>query len=167
MAKTAEQPAAPTKRGKKKWLMIGGVVALLAAAGGGALPFFLPDFPLKKAETSEHADHKEAKPTLIPFGDPVVVNLNTERLSRFLRLRIILVTDGADEKAVQEVMEKNKPFLKTWLIAYLSDQSLKDVTGAAGVNRLRREIRDQFNTMLFPDGSEKINDILFEEFYVQ
>ncbi len=166
MAKSAEQPAAPAKRGKK-WLLVG-VVGLVAAAAGAAVPFVLPESALlKKAESSEHANAKEAKPTLIPFGDPVVVNLNTERLSRFLRLRIILVADGADEKLVQEAVEKNKPFLKTWLIAYLSDQSLKDVTGAAGVNRLRREIRDQFNTMLFPDGSEKISDILFEEFYVQ
>lgn len=167
MAKSAEQPAAPAKGGKK-WLLIG-VVGLVAAAAGAAVPFVLPEsaLTLKKAESSDHASPKEAKPILIPFGEPVVVNLNTERLSRFLRLRIILVADGADEKLVQEAVEKNKPFLKTWLIAYLSDQSLKDVTGAAGVNRLRREIRDQFNTMLFPDGSEKISDILFEEFYVQ
>ena len=34
-------------------------------------------------------------------------------------------------------------------------------------NRIRREIRDHFNAMLFPNEAEKLNDILFEEFNVQ
>ncbi len=166
MAKAAVQAPAPTKGGKK-WVLVGVVVAVLAMGGGAAVPFFLPDSVLPKQSAPEKTSPKEPKPILIPFGDPVVVNLNTDRLSRFLRTKIILVVEDTNEKAVHEVVEKKKPYLKTWLIAYLSDQSLKDVTGAAGVNRLRREIRDQFNTMLFPDGSEKINDVLFEEFYVQ
>ena len=37
----------------------------------------------------------------------------------------------------------------------------------AGINRARREIQDQFNTLLFPDGSEKIRDVLVEEFNFQ
>jgi flagellar basal body-associated protein FliL len=49
----------------------------------------------------------------------------------------------------------------------LSDQSLQEVSGKAGVNRVRREIREQFNAMLWPDGSEYIQDILFDEFVVQ
>ena len=53
------------------------------------------------------------------------------------------------------------------LIGYLSDQSMQEVSRAVGVNRIRREIRDQFNAMLFPDGAEKIHDILFDEFVVQ
>jgi flagellar basal body-associated protein FliL len=165
MVKSAEK-APPSTAGGKKWLLVG-VVALVAVAAGAALPFFLPDNALKKADSHETPTSKEPKPTLVPFGDPVVVNLNTERLSRFLRAKLILVVEDTNEKTVRDVVEKNKPFLKNWLIAYLSDQSLKDVTGAAGMNRLSREIRDQFNTMLFPDGSEKIDKVLFEEFYVQ
>lgn len=165
MAKSAEKvPAAAA--GGKKWLLVV-VVALVAVAGGAALPFFLPDHALPKTATHNKVNPKEPKPILVPFGDPVVVNLNTERLSRFLRAKLILVVEDTNEKEVRDVVEKNKPFLKNSLIVYLSDQSLKDVTGAAGMNRLSREIRDQFNTMLFPDGSEKIDKVLFEEFYVQ
>lgn len=148
--------------------MVIGVVAVVAIAAGAVLPLvFMPETTAKKAAPQEKGNPKESRPALVPFGDSVVVNLNTDRLQRFLRSKIILVVDEVNEKTVRELVEKNKPFLKTWLIAYLSDQSLKDVTGAAGVNRLRREIRDQFNTMLFPDGSEKVNDVLFDEFYVQ
>ena len=35
------------------------------------------------------------------------------------------------------------------------------------MNRIRREIRDQFNAMLYPNGEEKIIEILFDEFVVQ
>lgn len=164
MVKPAVNASAPP--GGKQWILLG-AMALVAIAAGSALPFFLPDVSPKKAVHEEKTSSKEPRPSLIPFGDPVVVNLNSDRVLRFLRVKIILVADEANEKAVHDLVEKHKPFLKTSLITYLSDQSLKDVTGAAGLNRLRREIRDQFNTMLFPDGSEKLNDVLFEEFYVQ
>ncbi|HLJ97717.1 MAG TPA: flagellar basal body-associated FliL family protein [Gemmataceae bacterium] len=164
MAKSAETASAST--GGKQWILIS-VLAVVAIAAGAVVPFFLPETAPTKPAPQEKSNSKELKPSLVPFGDPMVVNLNTNQLSKYLRTKIILVVDEANEKTVRDLLEKNKPFLKTWLIAYLSDQSLRDVTGAAAINRLRREIRDQFNTMLFPDGSEKINDVLFEEFYVQ
>ena len=35
------------------------------------------------------------------------------------------------------------------------------------VNRIRREIRDQFNTILFPDGYDRIEQVLFQQYNVQ
>jgi flagellar basal body-associated protein FliL len=52
------------------------------------------------------------------------------------------------------------------LIGYLSDKELDEVRGAIGVNKARREIQEQFNRLLFPDGSELIQDVLFEDFTV-
>ena len=49
----------------------------------------------------------------------------------------------------------------------IRDRSLEEVKGAAGANRLRREIQDQFNTQLFADGADTIQDVLFEEFVIQ
>ena len=37
----------------------------------------------------------------------------------------------------------------------------------SGVNRVRREVRDRFNEMLYPDGEERILDVLFDEYVVQ
>ena len=102
----------------------------------------------------------------MPFGE-VVVNVNEERQTRYLRVKLILVSDAAQEKPVTELIQKKKAILRNWLISYLSDKSLKEVSGATGVNRLRREIQDQFNNQMFPDGSEKIRDVLFEEFVIQ
>ena len=79
----------------------------------------------------------------------------------------MLAIEEVEAKEITELLEKQKAFLKSWVIGYLSDQSPREVTRNIGVNRIRREIRDQFNAMLFPDGEEKILDILFDEFVVQ
>ncbi len=162
MAEAAEKTA-PAKSGSKGWLMILALVGLVAAGGGAVVPWVL----LRDHHVETPAHEKEAKKAaLIPFGD-AVVNLGEERLTRYLRIKLILVVDHANEKAVNAVLAEQKAFLKNWLISYLSDQSIQEVSRAAGVNRIRREVRDQFNAMLFADGSEKINDVLFDEFVVQ
>src|SRR5205807_3585286 len=101
-----------------------------------------------------------------PFGD-VVVNLGEDRLNRYLRVKIMVAVEEVDTKEITELVTTQKAFLKSWLIGYLSDQSTQEITRKVGVNRIRREIRNQFNAMLFPDGEEKIIDILFDEFVLQ
>ena len=75
--------------------------------------------------------------------------------------------DEKDQLAVTELIEKKKPILKSWLISHLSDKSLDDVRGAAGQNRVRREIHEHFNSVLFPDGFDLITEVVFTEFSVQ
>jgi flagellar FliL protein len=166
MANPTEK-AAPPKGGKMNLLILG-VVGLLAAGAGIVAPqFLIHSAPVKEA-ASEHESKagKGHRPAFLSFGD-VVVNLAEGRLTRFLRVKLILVVDEPQENAVKDLIEKQKAILKNWLITYLCDKSLDEVTGAAGVNRLRRDIQDNFNNLLFEDGVEKIRDILFEEFNVQ
>lgn len=165
MAKADE--TAPAKKGGLRNWMILGVIALLATLGGAALPYGLAvagvNLPGLGAAKEAKADNK---PAFVPVGD-VVVNLSEERLTRYLRVKLILAVDQSQEKTVKDLFDQNKAILKNWLISHLSDKTLAEVSGASGVNRLRREIQDQFNAILFPDGSEKIHDVLFEEFVVQ
>ena len=102
------------------------------------------------------------------FGD-VVVNLNDQRMNRYLRLGISMMVEGTpkDEKEFETTMEKKKSLLTSWLLSYLADMSMEDVRGAAGQNRLRREIQNAFNETLFPDGNDRIHELLFEEFSIQ
>lgn len=164
MAGEVDKAAPPTKSRKGLFLFL--LVGVIAIGGGAAVPWFvLKENPSPKKEVVD----KDRKSDLVPFGD-VVVNLGGDtdgRLTRYLRVKIVLVIEDISEKAMNEVLSKQKAFLKNWLISYLSDQSIQDVGRAAGVNRVRREIRDQFNAMLFPDGAERIQDILFDEFVVQ
>lgn len=105
-------------------------------------------------------------PCFVPFGH-IVVNLNDPTLTRYLSLEVTMQADGLDEEEVKQAIETRKPILQTWLTSHLADKSIEDVRGKVGVNRLRREIQDNFNSLLFTDGRERIQDILFEEFHVQ
>lgn len=161
MAKATPPAPAPPARGSGRLYLLLGVCGVVAVAAGFAVPRLLSG---KGGEGEKQGP--SGKRAYVPFGD-VVVNLNEERLTRYLRVKLLLVVDAAFEKSVNDAVSKSKPLLKNWLIGYLSDKSLQDVSGAAGVNRLRREIWREFNAELFPDGSEKILDIFFEEFVVQ
>lgn len=105
-------------------------------------------------------------PCFIPFGR-TVVNLNDPTLTRYLSLEVTLQADGPDEEDVKAAMERRKPILQTWLTSHLADKTLEEIRGKVGVNRLRREIQDNFNALLFTDGRERVQDILFEEFHIQ
>ncbi len=106
------------------------------------------------------------KHVAIAFDD-VVVNIGEEKLNRFLRVKLMIAVEESDLHEVTEVITKQKAFLKSWLICHLADQSPHDVTRRASVNRIRREICDHFNVMLYPDSEGKIVDILFDMFVVQ
>ena len=68
---------------------------------------------------------------------------------------------------MKKQIEAKKIILRNWLLSKISDLDLDDIRGGAGQNRLRREIREQFNAVLCPDGYDEIHDVLFEEFNVQ
>jgi len=105
-------------------------------------------------------------PSFIPFGR-MVTNLNEQTLTKYLSLEITLQTDAEHEEEVTAAIEARKPILSTWLTSHLADKTLEDIRGKVGVNRLRREIQDNFNSLLFTDGRERVLDVLFEEFHVQ
>ncbi len=114
----------------------------------------------------EEKPKEETKVAFVPFGD-VVVNLNEPRLNRYVRVNISLEVAESDLAEVTAAVEQNKPLLRNWLIAYLSDKQLDEIRGAVGLNRLRREIRDAFNRLLFDGDEEKIRGVLLEEFNIQ
>jgi flagellar protein FliL len=164
MAATEEKPAPPKSRMRGVLILV--VIGLVAAGAGFATPLLLKNVFEKKNNPEEEKLQQGPKLAFIPF-DSAVVNVNEANLARFLRVKLIVVVDEAQEIQITDLILKNKAILKNWLIGHLSDKNMLDVAGAAGIHRTRREILDQFNTLLFPDGSEKIRDILFEEFNVQ
>src|SRR5262249_18019163 len=108
----------------------------------------------------------DVKLALIPF-DTVTVNIMDGRYQRYLRVKIVLVAEKKNEAAVQAQLGKDKAFLQTGVIGYLQDKSMEQLHGSAGMNRVRREVRDEFNHRLFGDGPEKIREILLPEYNFQ
>lgn len=99
--------------------------------------------------------------------DEVVVNLNDSRYSRYLSCKFSLQISEPQLDAIQKLIDERSVMLKNWLIAHMRDKKLDEVRGMAGQNTLRREIHDRFNEILFSDGIERIQDVLFEDFKVQ
>jgi len=152
------------------------LVGVIGVALGVAVPLLIPaseapaDEPdeMPQPNTNLDAEFDESKAKYLPFngGDPVVVNLNDERMSRFLSVGFSLKV-SEDSLLTEADLDQKGPPLMSWLIANLSANTLEDVRGQAGQNRIRREIRDQFNSILFPDGKDRIFDVLFNNFAVQ
>lgn len=163
----------------QSWLtttVLAGAISLLAGGAGFVMPHVIGSDAVNGLSWESLTAPRSAKPNtkhsssrrqaFIPFGD-VVANLAEDRLTRHLQARITLLANSADEKLIAETLETNRALLLNWLISYLSDKSLDEVRGAAGVNRARRDIQDKFNSLLFADGSEKVRDVLFEEFTIR
>ncbi len=115
---------------------------------------------------------KEEETVFLPFADAgkdpgIVVNLDEGRMSRYLRVAITMQIPKAAEEDFKKRVDTKRILLRNWLLSKISDLDLEDIRGAAGQNRLRREIRDHFNSVLCPDGYDQIYDVLFEEFNVQ
>jgi flagellar basal body-associated protein FliL len=171
MAKIAAAPtAAPApesapKSGKKKWI-VAAAVGLLALVGGAVTPMFAHFGAHAETGDQEASAKHDPRNSLIPF-DSIVVNIEDGRYTRYLRVKITLVVEARDEKLVKELVEREKQFLQTWVLGYLQDRKLEQLHGSVGMNRVRREIRGEFNQRLFPDGPEKIKDILLPEYNFQ
>ena len=144
--------------------------AVIAAGAGFAIPFLLPDsfFNPVNAEAPERSYElpPSEKAAFVSFGE-VVCNLDEGRLNRYLRISITLQVNESKQEDVAKRIETKRFVLKNWLLSHMSDKALEDIRGAIGQNRLRREIRDRFNAVLFDDGVDHIHDVLFEEFNVQ
>jgi flagellar FliL protein len=157
------------KSGKLAWVGVG----LVAGGLGFATPYFLPEGMRPAAKAEEPVPESavplraaQARPAYIDFGE-VVVNLDEGRLNRYLRVSMTLQVDELQVLEITQKVDTSRAVLKSWLLSYLSDKDMEEIRGAAGQNRLRREIQDHFNTVLFPDGYDRIHEVLFQEFNIQ
>ena len=161
-----EEAAVEEKKAKSPLMMniiVSSVIGLISGGLGFGLFAFLPGM---LSDDAAEEVVEELPPVYVPFGD-VVVNLDEGRLTRYLRISITLQVDAENEMAVTEGVETNRSVLRNWLISYLSDKDMEGIRGAAGQHRLRREIQNQYNLILAPDGLDVVQDVLFEEFTVQ
>lgn len=154
-------------------LIVWGVIFLLGAGAGAAVPMMTQGSQsggndLETAIGVKLMDIPEAddKTAFVDFEE-VVVNLNDPRYSRYLTCSFSLQIAKSQESALIKLIEEKNAVLKNWLIAQIRDKKLEEVRGKFGQNMLRREIHGKFNELLFTDGVERIQDVLFKDFKVQ
>ena len=148
------------KKSKKKIIIIG-VLALVVIIGGVAGAYFAGLFGGHSEGPAEGASAEIAKPVFYTMPE-FLINLNTSgKSASFLKTTIIL------EVAKQEdvpLIEANLPRVVDTVNTYLRELRASDLSGSAGIQRLREELMTRSNKVLAP---VKINDVLFKEIVIQ
>ena len=171
----AVDEGAPKKKGMSgKKLILFVVLPVLLLAGGGAGVFFsgLLDSPPPPLEGEEGGEGQAAANG---GGDPaelaaaiyydvpdLLVNLNTGAEGQaFLRLTVSLELTGNDARGLIENIE---PRIVDSFQVYLRELRVEDLSGSAGMQRLREELLLRVNAAA---QSHVVKDVLFKEMLVQ
>ena len=164
-------------KGKKGLLFIIIGVVLLALIGGGAF-FFLSggeenteDTPIEEhAENSADGENAEGTAKAEDDGKPVfydlpefLVDLNTSGRGKTSFLKMKITVELAKQSDV-ELMEAYMPRVRDNFITYIRELRASDLSGSAGLYRLREELMLRINQAIAP---AKVNNILFKEIIVQ
>lgn len=151
---------------RKKWsgkkiVMIAVPVLLLLVGGGTAASMFLGGD--KKEAASEEAAEGETDKQIVYVDVPdILVNLKSpDRKNSYLKLSIALEVTG--QKQADEVKAKLPRVTDTFQV-YLRELRVDDLSGSAGMFRLKEELLRRVNTSMAP---LKVNDVLFKEMLVQ
>lgn len=98
----------------------------------------------------------------------ITANLDDARLARYIAATITLaIRKDKDRAAALARIEKKKREMRNWLHVYLSGLTLETVRGPKNLNRIRRDVEEAFNQLLWPDSRPLIDHVLFKEFAVQ
>lgn len=156
----------PRKRwsGKRLVLFVALPLVLLIAAGAGAYVTGMLGGLLGGGEkkVAEGAAAKGQKQVVFYDLPEILVNLNSGgQQTSYLKLRVALELD--DPKAVPG-LEKLVPRVMDNFQIYLRELRPEDVSGSAGLYRIKEELLYRINAAVKPI---KVNDVLFKEMIVQ
>lgn len=158
-----------SSEGKKKvsgkTLVLIGVPLLLVLVGGG-LAFFFGLFDSLVGSETEVAVEEEAVLAAeeVVFYDlpEMLVNIKTSgKASHFLKVKVALELDRADTVARLEAL---LPRIVDNFQVYLRELRTEDLTGSAGMFRVKEELLTRINAAIEP---LHVNDVLFKEILIQ
>ncbi len=161
-------------KGKKKLLII--IILAVLLLGGGAAGAYFAGLLGGGEETHDVAEESDAPPPTLEEGEegqlanlPIyyelpefLVNLSTTgRKVSFLKMEVTL--ELRDQAAIP-VIDANKPRIMDTFNTYLRELRTSDLSGSAGIYRLREELMARVNKTVEPG---IVKDVLFSEIIVQ
>lgn len=179
--KAAKKEAADGKSVWFLWAMLGAVI-MGGVTGGFALSQLLggtdavcPAAEAKDSQVEEEnfdeflsKNTKGQTPWAYEQMEPIVANLDEPGVTRYVRVTITLEMSPEMDRAKGEpFLTERKLVLRDWLTTYFAGLSLEDVRGTRNLEKIKRQIQDQFNEILFSNGKPYVQRILFREFAVQ
>lgn len=142
--------------GRKLVLFV--IAPLLVLGIGGAGTFIILD-----GGEEEHAEEVVEVPVQFFELPEMLVTLNTApgKRANYLKLVVSLEVQGAEGMAA---LEEQLPRVIDNFQVYLRELRVEDLSGSAGLYRLREELLTRVNTAV---ASGQVKDILFKEMLVQ
>ncbi len=112
-------------------------------------------------------ENKDAKPWVYEL-EPVVANLDEPGVTRYGRVALTIeLSAEMDPEKGTIFLDEKKLLLRDWLTTYIAGLSLERVRGTRNLSRIKKEIRDHFNELLFAESKPFVQTILFKEFAIQ
>ena len=144
--------------GKKIVMIAAAALVVIGAGAGGAYFMGVFDGSPKAPEKKE----KIAKPAFFYDLPEMVVNLNTpDGRAEFLKVSITLELEKKEDITVLKPVE---PRILDVFQVYLRELRRDDLTGSAGLFRLKSELLKRVNIAAHP---QKVSAVLFKEIIVQ
>ncbi|MGB3504102.1 MAG: flagellar basal body-associated protein FliL [Xanthobacteraceae bacterium] len=154
----AAADAAPAPKSKRKLVIIAAAVLLLLGAGGGGWFFFFNHHGEEK-----HAEAPAPKPPVFVDVPDILVKLAGLPGARVQYLKIKVVLEVKDEPLVEKI-KPTMPRLMDIFQTYLRELRATDLSGSAGLFRLKEELTKRVNAVISPG---QVNAVLFKEVVVQ
>lgn len=153
----AEEAAAAPKS-KRKLVIIAAALLVLIGAGAGGWFFFFNHH----GETA-HAEALPPKPPIFVDVPDILVNLASVPGERVQYLKIKVVLEVKDEPLVEKI-KPTMPRVMDIFQTYLRELRAVDLSGSAGLFRLKEELTKRVNATISPG---QVNAVLFKEVVVQ
>jgi flagellar basal body-associated protein FliL len=112
--------------------------------------------------------YEPGKPWMFDKMDSVVANLDEPGVTRYVRVTVVLeMSPDLDSIEGEVFLEDKKILMQDLMTTYLAGLSLEDVRGSRNLNRIKRDVLDQLNKLLFGPDKPYVEKVLFKEFAVQ
>ncbi len=151
-----EAVAAP----KSKLKLIIAAVGLFAIIGGGAATWFLF---FRHGGEEMHAEAQPAKPPVFIDVPEMMVNLAGVPGERVQYLKVKVVLEVKEDKQI-EAIKPSMPRVTDIFQTYLRELRATDLSGSAGLFRLKEELTKRVNAAVSPI---QVSAVLFKEIVVQ
>jgi flagellar protein FliL len=156
-AEGAEAPEAAAPKSKLKLIIA--AAAVLVIVGGGATWFLV----FRHHGEEVHAEAPPPKPPVFVEVPDLLVNLVAAPGERTQYLKVKVVLEVKEEKQV-EAIKPTMPRVTDIFQTYLREMRPSDLTGSAGLFRLKEELTKRVNVAVAPS---QVSAVLFKEVVVQ
>ena len=172
----ASEAQEPPRKGTFRLIMLITVVVLASAAGAAtAVLLSGPGESEQPIESDQDLmneylnDRDDATYDYYDFP-AITTNLDEVRLGRHIQVTLRLAIPKHNEKIVKQAradIEARQEELHSWLTVYFAGCTLDNLRGSGNLNRILREIRQEFNDRLWRDKKPLIHHVLFKDYKVQ